>query len=63
MMRISWGTADFNKILKKYDFNDILNRWVFGYTNLILEILSCIKFQGFRLVLRTNSDSVIQTWL
>ncbi|XP_023707783.1 gamma-butyrobetaine dioxygenase isoform X2 [Cryptotermes secundus] len=25
MTRISWGTVDFNKILKKYDFNDILN--------------------------------------
>lgn len=35
MTRISWGTVDFNKILKKYDFNDILNRWACDYTNLI----------------------------
>jgi hypothetical protein len=27
MTRISWGTADFNKILKKYNFQDVLNRW------------------------------------
>jgi hypothetical protein len=26
MTRISWGTADFNKILKKYNFQDVLNR-------------------------------------
>lgn len=54
MTRISWGTVDFNKILKKYDFNDILNRWVCDYTNLILKMQSCLKFQGFRLIFKIN---------
>jgi gamma-butyrobetaine dioxygenase len=31
MKRISWDTAAFNKILKKYDFHDILKRSVHSH--------------------------------
>ena len=26
MPRIAWGVADFNDVLKKYDFEDVLNK-------------------------------------
>ena len=36
MARIPWGTVEFNKILKKYDFHDILSRWVYKPASQIL---------------------------
>jgi len=36
MARIPWDTAEFDNILKKYDFHDILNRWVYKPASQIL---------------------------